>query len=318
MAVETVRVYTEDELGDPLEGVLVQFYDSGDSFVTQQYSSLVGGEAYAEVSLDGDDPTPVDYTIRMSKTGVAFDGGLGDSSKTPQSISVYSPPGASPPTSNGFTVSGQTFTRPTATDPRLCRCSGFFRDLFGRPLPNLDIHFVGLCQNEDQAPMAPLIVDGDAVLQGGQIINRTDSNGYLQVDLYRTGVYSVLLQGFETDLRRIVVPDSPSVNLIELLFPVVTSIVFDPDPLTMSVDDVVDVTVTVTATDGQVLDIADDDVTFESADRLIATTQVVDSKLRVVGIAAGSTEITAVRADDSIVTLPDEPVTYSPLSVTVS
>jgi uncharacterized protein YjdB len=86
----------------------------------------------------------------------------------------------------------------------------------------------------------------------------------------------------------------------------------------MDVDDVVDVTVTVTATDGQVLDIADDDVTFESADRSIATTQIVDSKLRVVGIAAGSTEITAVRADDSIVTLPDEPVTYSPLSVTVS
>ena len=125
MAVETVRIYTEDELGDPLEGVLVRFFDDNDAFVTQQYSSLVGGEAYAEVSLDGDDPTPVDYTIRMSKTGVAFDGGLGDSSRTPQSISVYSPPGASPPTSNGFTVVGQTFTRPTASDPRLCRCSGF-------------------------------------------------------------------------------------------------------------------------------------------------------------------------------------------------
>jgi len=318
MAVETVRIYTIDENDDPLEGVLVRFYDSVDAFVTQQYSSLVGADAYAEVGLDGADPTPIDYTIRLSKTGVAFDGALGDDSKTPQAISVYSPPGAVPPTSNGFTVRGQTFTRPVATDPRLCRCSGFFRDGMGRPLANLDVHLISLCQNVDQSPMSPLIVDGDAVLQGGAIVMRTDSNGYIQFDLYRTGAYGVLLQGFETDLRRILVPDASSVNVVELLFPVVTSITFDPDPLTMSVDDVVDVDVTVLSTDGQELDIADGDVLFTSSDTSVATIQIVDSKLRVVGVGAGVAEITAARADTSIVTLPEEPTTYAPLSVTVS
>ena len=318
MAVETVRIYTEDELGDPLVGVLVRFFDATDVFVTQQYSALVGAVAYAEVSLDGDDPVPIDYTIRMSKTGVAFDGGLGDDSKTPQSISVYSPPGLTPPTSNGFTVSGQTFTRPIATDPRLCRASGFFRDISGRPLANLDLHFIGLCQNVDQPPMSPMIVDGDAVLQGGELVTRTDSNGYLQVDLYRSGEYGVLMQGFETDLRSILVPDAPSVNLVNLLFPVVTSIVFNPDPLTLSVDDVTDVDVTVLASDGQTLNIDDGDLLFTSSDTGVVSIQVLNSKLRVVGVAAGTAEITATRADESIVTLPDEPVTYAPLSVTVS
>lgn len=318
MAVETVRIYTEDELGDPLVGVLVRFFDNADAFVTQQYSALVGAEAYAEVSLDGDDPTPIDYTIRMSKTGVAFDGGLGDDSKTPQAISVYSPPGAVPPTSNGFTVRGQTFTRPVAADPRLCRASGFFRDVSGRPLANLDFHFIGLCQNTDQPPMTPMIVDGDAVLQGGELILRTDANGYLQVDLYRTATYSVLMQGFETDLRSIKVPDAPSVNLVELLFPVVTSVEFSPDPLVLSVNSAIDIDVTILATDGQTLDISKEDLLFRSSDTGVVTVQVVEGKLRAFGVAAGTAEITAERADQSIITIPEEPTVYAPLSVTVS
>lgn len=314
---ETVRVYTVDENDDPLEGVLVRFFDSLDAFVTQNSSSLVGGEAYAEVTLDGDTPA-IDYTIRMSKTGVAFDGLLGDDSKTPQAISVYSPPGASPPTSNGFTVQGQTFVRPAATDARLCRCSGYFRDLSGRPLPSFDIQFIGTCFNEGQDPYTPAIVDGDAVLQGGRVIGRTDGDGYFEIDLYRGGHYTALLQGQETMLRQLRVPDASSANLTSLLFPVVTSVTFSPDPVSIVVDDYEDVTVTVVATDGQILDIVDNDLTFTSVDTGVASVQIVDAKLRVFGVAAGTTTITAERADTSIVTLPDEPQTYSPLAITVT
>ena len=70
MAVETVRVYTVDENSDPLEGVLVRFFDVTDIFVTQNMSALVGLEAYAEVSLDGDDPVPIacwEMTARRPK-----------------------------------------------------------------------------------------------------------------------------------------------------------------------------------------------------------------------------------------------------------
>jgi len=313
---ETVRVYTVDENADPLEGVLVRFFDSLDTFVTQNISSLVGAEAYAEVTIDGDTP-PIDYTIRLSKTGVAFDGLLGDDSRTPQAISVYSPPGASPPTSNGFTVQGQTFVRPAATDPRLCRCSGFFFDLSGRPLANLDMHFIAACFNEGQDPYSPTIVDGNAVLQGGRIITRTDSRGYFQIDLYRTGEYSVLIQGQETMLRKVKVPDASSINVVSLLFPVVTSVVFNPDPLSISVDNYVDVDVVITASDGRVLDVGDQDVTFASTDTAVASIQIVENKLRVFGVAPGVTTITAVRADTSIQTIPSEPQTYTPLSVTV-
>jgi hypothetical protein len=314
---ETVRVYTIDENDDPLAGVLVRFFNSSDLFVTQNVTVVVGVEAYCEVTLDGDDP-PVDYTIRMSKTGVAFDGSLGDDSKTPQAIEVYSPPALAPTGTNAFQVQGQTFVRPVATDPRLCRCSGFFRDLAGRPLANLDLHFIGSCMNDGQAPYSPFVVDGNAVLQGGQIITRTDRNGYLEIDLYKTGEYSVLLQGLETDLRRVIVPDQPSANLVYLLFPVVVSIVFDPDPVALLVNGYVDVDVTVLTSDGRTLDIVDGDVLFTSNDTSVASVQIVNGKLRVMGVAAGSTTVKAERADTSIVTIPSEPSSYSPLAVTVS
>ena len=163
-----------------------------------------------------------------------------------------------------------------------------------------------------------MIVDGDAVLQGGEIIARSDDDGYMEIDLYRTGHYAFIIQGFETDYRAVVVPDAPSVNIVDLLFPVITSIVFDPSPALIAVDEVLDVMVTVLSSDGQTVDIADEDLLFTSSDRAVVSCQVVDSKLRIVGIAAGSAEISAERADSSIVVIPDEPTTYEPLSVTVS
>jgi len=317
MAAETVRIYTEDESDQPLAGVLVRFFDELDLFVTQQYSALVGSDVYAEVTLDGDDP-PVDYTIRLSKLGVAFDGSLGDDSKTPQSIEIYSPASSSPTDTNNFRVQGQTFVRPTAMDPRLCRCSGFFVDHSGRPLRNLEIVFIAICYNEEQADWCPLIVDGNGVL-GNKIYTRSDARGYLSIDLFRTGEYAAMVQGLEHSRRVLKVPDQPSMNLMDLLFPVVHEVSFSPDPLGLSVGSYVDVDLTIISSDGQTLNASDQDVSFASSNTAIAITQLlVNNKLRVMGAGAGSTTIVATRSDMSIVTIPAEPVHYTPLVVTVS
>lgn len=312
-APETVRVYTVDENSDPLEGVLVRFFDGTDTFVTQQYSSLIGAESYAEVTIDGDDPA-IEYTIRLGKNTVAFDGGLGDDSKTPQSILIYSPATLSPTGTNYFQVQGQTFTRPVATDPRLCRCSGFFVDPTGQPLPNLDIHFVHRCVTDN---LNPLIVDGKAVL-GSKVFGRTDANGYFEIDLFRTGEYSALVESLENIQREIRVPNLPSANLIDILFPVVKSITFDVDPVTVAVDGYVDVTMIIVASSGSLLNSTSRDVLFESSDTSIATVQHLSSGLlRIVGVSAGSTTILATRADTTIKTIPEEDIENTPLSVTV-
>lgn len=317
MAIETTRVYAVDENNVPLEGVLVQAYDDTDSFVTQNTTVLVGLEAYAELMLDGDDPANA-YTIRLRMTGVSFDGMLGDDSKTPQSIEVYSPPAAAPTGTNYFQVQGQTHTLPTAVDPRLCRCSGYFVDMSGRPLKNLDVHFTPFCYNEDQSDLNPLIVDGRGVV-GDKVITRTDADGYLEIDLYRSAEVSALVQGFSHSRRVIRVPDAASASLLDLLFPVVSEIDFGTDPLALTEGSYADVVLTIKSSDGQILDPLDGDVVFTSSDVSVATIQLqADGTLRVMGVGAGSTTIVAKRSDTSIVTFPGQPVAYTPLGVTVT
>jgi uncharacterized protein YjdB len=306
MALETVRVYAVDENGSPLSGVLVRVFSAVGVYITQNTTAIVGGEAYAEFTLDGD-TAPVEYTIRMSKTGVAFDGLLGDDSRTPQTIGIYSPPAGSPTGTNYFQVQGQTFTRPAATDPRLCRASGFFRDVAGRPLPNIDIQFINI--------HSPLIVDGDVVL-GSKVWGRTDSDGYFVIDLYRDGEYRVNIESLDIDLRAIVVPDASSVNLISLLFPSVASVAYDPSSVTVAVGSYVDVEITITDTTGITHEFLEGDVTVTSEDASVASIEYADGKLRVTGVEAGTTTITATRDDTTIVVIP-EPV-LTTLSVTVT
>ena len=308
MGLVNVKVYAVDEDSDALAGVLVQVYDESDVFVTQNTTSLVGSDAYAEFTLNGSNPA-VDYSIRLSKTGVAFDGLLGDDSKTPQAIAVYDPPAAAPVTgTNNFQVQGQTFSRPAATDPRLCRASGFFKDASGRARPNLDIKFI--------PQFDPMIVDGDAVV-GYQVQGRTDDDGYFQIDLYRSGSYLAVLEALDDIPRDITVPDQSSVNLVYLLFPIVDSITYDPSSVSIAVDATEEVDVVIMTTSGVALDPTDGDVTFASDDNAVATAQLTgDGTLLIMGIAAGSTTITPTRADDTIVVIPE--VALSTLSVTVT
>lgn len=310
MALETIRVYSVDQDNDPLAGVLVRVFDAlGATFISQNYTAIVGSDAYCEFTLDGDDP-PISYTIRLSKTGVAFDGSLGVDNKTPQIIEVYSPPSASPSGTNWFQAKGQTFVRPVSPDPRLCRCSGFFRDITGRPLPHLNMFFRTLNQ--------PIIVDDDGVL-GSYVEGRTDSEGYFQIDLFRNGQYEVILESLEDINRDITVPDTTSANLINVLFAYVKSLVFTPDTVSVTIGDYIDVDLEILDCNGVELDPIDGDLLFTSDDTDVATCQIIigSGKLRVVGVGVGTAQITATRADTSICVVPTE-LDYTPLSVTVS
>jgi hypothetical protein len=108
------------------------------------------------------------------------------------------------------------------------------------------------------------------------------------------------------------------VNIVDLLFPVVEEVTFETNPLTVPLSTYVDLDVTVIATDGQELLLSGSDVIFESQNLGVAVVQIVDNKLRVMGSGVGTTTVTARRADTSTVTIPTQPVTYIPLSVTVS
>jgi hypothetical protein len=317
MAAETVKIYVVDQDADPVVGVLVRFFDAtGTTFITQQVTSLVGSDAVAEVTLEGDDPA-IGYTIRLSKTGVAFDGSLGSSSKSPQLISVASPPDPL----NEWDVLAVTFSRPTATNPRLCRCSGFFLDIAGRPLVNMDISFINT--------FAPAVVDGSAVM-GPEIQVRTDEDGYVELDLYRNGIYDAWVPGVcaredadgNTAIafpRTVKVPDSSSANLPDLLFPVVEAVDFGVASLSLEVLEQGSLTPVVTASDGRTLiGAALEDVIYMIDDLSIAGISTSATQVFVVGAAPGTTVLRATRKDLSVVKIPNAEITGQPLTITVT
>lgn len=306
---ETVRVYTVDQDLAALAGVLVRVFDAtGTTFITQNYSALVGLEAYAEFTLDGDVPA-IGYTIRLSKTGVAFDGALGLDSKATQAIFVYSPASAAPNGNNWFRVQGQTFVIPVSPDPRLCRCSGFFKDCSGRPYQALDMSFI--------AQFKPALVDGDAVM-GERVDLRTDEDGYAVIDLYRNGEYRVTIQSLEDFTRVVFVPDRASVNLPDLIFPVVKSIEWDPTSVTVAVDGVQEVVPTVKGSDfHELTGTALEDVKYTITDPEIATVQPLPDRLIITGRASGTTQLVASRLDETIVVIPNTGIDNDSLDITV-
>jgi hypothetical protein len=319
MASETVKVYVKDQNDDPIVGVLVRVFDSaGAVFVAEDYTVLVSGRAVADFTLDGGSPNS--YTIRLSKIGVAFDGALGDESKSPQLITIYSPPSSSPNGTNDFEVVGQTFALPVATDLRLCRASGFFKDPAGRPLPGLDITFIN--------QFKPALVDGYGVMSA-KVDLRSDEDGYVEVDLYRNGEYRAMVESIEAPSsddtgsiifeRKVMIPDRSSVNINDLLFPIVKSISFDPDPIFLPAGTSLDITTLVTSSDFQVLvGTAFEDIIYDTDDKDIAVVTALVDKLVLVGVAPGTTNLTAVRKDQTIVFIPWTGITGSPILVTVT
>jgi len=306
---ELVKIYTTDELGAALAGVMVRAYDStGTTLITQNQSSLVGSDAIAELTIPVTS-SPREIQLRLSKTGVAFDGTLGVSSKTPQKADIYSPPAGAPTGKNDFTVQGQTFTRPAATDPLLCRCSMFFRDARLQPRKG---QILVLAPLEE-----PALVAGDALAMT-KITLKSDKDGYVQTDLVRGARMLAYTRGLDDVARTIVVPDAPSANLADMLFPVVARVTFTPATLSLQVGETKDLTPVVVSSSGLILSgAALEDVEY-TTDADVAAGSSDGTKLSITGVAAGTTQVDVLRKDTSVITTPSVPVVYTPPLITVT
>lgn len=295
---ENVDVYIKDDTPSaaPVEGVVVRVYDeTGTTYFTQQTSDANGHVAMLL-------PSGYAFSLRFYKFQVTI--------TNPQLIEVQDQdlPDSTP---NVFDVNAHVFTPPEATDPRLCRCSGFFRKVNGDPQPSVDIHIIG--------KFDPILLEDDAVLNE-RVSLRTDSDGFIQVDLIRFAEYDVTVEGFEDCLRTIRTPDRPSSNFPDLLFPVVSSIFFGQSPpYTLIVGGTLTLVPSVYSSSGRLLDgTAQYDLHWTTSDENVAVLSVTETELVLEGRAAGSVELTAERLDTSIVRIPDTPIQGVPVTVTVT
>lgn len=290
MSFEAADIYVKNPVGDPVEGVLVKVYnDFGDVFFTQ---AITDADGRAGLLLE-----TLVYSLRFYKFQVGF--------IQPQLISVLPAPAG-----NVFDVVAEPFEMPIATDPRFCRCSGFFRDIAGAPKQYLDMNFM--------SEFNPIVLDDSAVVDESRNI-RTDQKGYAQIDLIRGGIYYVRVEAMGgNQLRCVHVPDQASANLPDLLFPVVERVTFDPLPTSLVAGSELEVMPTIYDSGGwPLVGTALADVRWGSDDETVMTVIADADKLTIRALAAGVANITASRQDSSIIRIPDTPIEGVPQEVTV-
>ncbi len=295
MSYEAVNVFVQKSDTTAIAGVVVKaFNQAGTVVFDQQTTSAEGVAAFLLES-------GITYQLRFFKQQVSI--------PNPQYITVQVTP--TEVANNDFNVTGQIIAPPTATDPRLCRLSGYFKRPNGAPAPNVDIHFI--------VRFEPLLLDGAAMLTE-RVHTRTDKNGYAELDLVRFAKYDVTVQGFEDLVRVIGVPDAPSANLPDVLFPVVASVSFDPiGPYTVATGQEIILVPTVLASSGLELDgTALEDVTWRSSNADVLALSATATTLILRGVAPGTAQITAERVNNSILRIPDTGIAGQPVTVTVT
>lgn len=294
----TLTLTDDDPAETPVEGVVVRVFDStGINFIMQGTTDAQGQVVFNLLA-------PVSYQARYFKPKFSL--------YPVQNFSVLEAPVA--PDTNEFLVKGHVFKPPEAVHPRLCRCSGFFLKPNGAPAPNHDLQFI--------AKFDPILFEGDAMLKE-RVSGRTDDSGYFEVDLVRCGKYDVTVEGFEDQLRCITVPDYPSSNLPDLLFPVIERVDLDPPgpyAIGIGVANEIEITPTVWSSSGlQLPGTALVDVLWRISDTNVASVEATATKLILRGLAVGTAELQALRADSSIIRIPNTPVQGDvPAAISVS
>lgn len=291
MSYEAVDVYVKNQFGDGITGVIVKvFSPSGGVFYTQQITDDDGRAGFLLSTQQ--------YSMRFFKFNATF--------SMPQLFTVLEAPA-----SNVFDVVGETFVLPTASDARLCRCTGFFRNPDGSPRSFLDMHFY--------PEFSPIVLEGSAVTPKKMAI-RTDEQGRAQIDLIRGGCYRVTLEGLDHEERFVRVPDLAGTNLSNVLYAVVDRVSFDPPgPWTLAAGTELEVTPTVYDSAGVTLHgTGQNDVDWSISDTNLGSVSVGEFKLTLRASSVGSLELRAVRNDQSIIRIPNAAVEGQPVPITIT
>lgn len=286
MSYQNVDVYLKErQTGAPVEGVLVRVLSEDGNVIYTEASTDSQGRASFLLLVRA-------YSLRFYKFQTAI--------QQPQVISLAEgAPGVV--VQNQYNVYAESVVPPVASDVRLCRASGFFRDITGAPHRNLDIFFVG--------EFAPVLLDGAGVLSERRAI-RTDARGYACTDLIRCAIYSATVEGYEDSIRTIKVPDAPSVSLPALLFPTVESVYFDlPSPWSLSVGSEFTLHPTVVTSSKVTTEGADQqNVLWSVEDPTVAEiVSFQENSIVLQGLSSGTTKLLARRSDLSVMTIPFVP-----------
>jgi hypothetical protein len=304
MVGQLVTFSVKDDQGtpQPVEGVGIRVFTGADAFITALETDAAGE---AELVLDGSASPGTGYIVRLTPaSGYTMQNG------PTQTFNVLDP--VSPPDTNtfDFTVASPSAV-PTSPDPDMCRVSGYFIDSSKRPIDNLslifhpregypDVALSGVPYSGEPSAISGMVVASDRRVN-------TDSDGYVEFDLPRGGVFDLFVQGMDagdtTLLAEVIIPDAAGVDILEVLYPYVTELTYATDTVAVAIDGAVTLGVTAVASNGQdVSSVIGDLIEFSVDDEDVALVEVVDGVLTITGVAAGVVTLSAERITGTVAT----------------
>lgn len=302
-------IKNDDAIPEPLEDVVVTVFDPANQLQVAGQGQT-DSDGRISFTLPGTEDPGKQYEVRLFKLGISFG--------RQKLVSIVEPSEEA----QIFDVVGTAWTLPQASDPRLCRCTGRFLGLNGQPLADLPVFVLAKVEAGFQVPK---VVDGNMVA-AQKIMVRTDADGRVSVDLYRTGEYFATFANEEDKLWNLKVPDRSSVNLIDLIHPFPVSLAWNSDvapdnSLALAVGEQVDVPVEVLFSDFEVFSegIASW-IRFDSLDTGIAVVVLSQDRAVIRGVAPGTCSISASCRDPEAlpIHIPVPSLSSPLLSVTVT
>lgn len=304
MADVTIHLQDPADGDAPVNDVLVRVYDSTNTNLITQGTTGAGAFADGDVVFNLAAATYV-MRLSMSAPGYAFPGG-GHQQFVVTGV----------PADDVFDVDVDLFAHPSAIDGNYCRCSGYLKTVDGLAAAGAAISIYR--QNR------PHLIGSAAVITE-RVDVRADKDGYAQVDLVRDGIYRAVTLGYPDVDLEFRVPSLTGANLSDVIFPYVTGLDSPDAPITVAAGAYVDVDLNIVYRSGLSLAIGEFDtlpVSLSVANVALASISIVDDKLRITGLSAGSTTVEATRAvedtDAATVILPDPGPIVSNVAVTVT
>jgi hypothetical protein len=282
----------------PVEGVTFCIFSYPEDAFLAELESDEDGEA--QLVLDGL-PAGKEYLVRVT-TPVGY---LGPPTR---SISVVDPLGT-----GGTNIFDFVATLPSAVpvSPNIymCRLSGYFYDPSLSPLRGLTLMFHPRegypTKVISGSPFSgdPTIVNGFIVASEKRVV--TDSLGYVEFDLPRTGIFDVYASGLDagdhTLLVPVYIPDVAGISIHEVLFPYLTQVTYSTSVVTLAVGESEEVEVELTASNYQPITSADHlnalvAFTLDDSNKAVVAV-TAEGKLLITAVEVGSATLSVARVD---------------------
>lgn len=324
MALEDVTVYVETTTGNAVNGVYVGLHDSSTKTkLAFAYSNVAGSVTFPAVESTTNSGV---YELRIAPP---FPADITNGNV--QNITVLTAPVA--PLQNSFTLKVTPEALPTAVNPRLCRCSGYFVDSTGAALNGVSLHFMEEKLPQLQYVASPSDYETTVIVPSKRSVITTKStssgkDGYASIDLYRDGTYTLFMEGFDNAPRTVQIPDSSAANISDVLFPVVSTVEYTEGGVKLAPTASPSVAVTVGASKELAFEVllrsgvvaSAGEVTFTSGDATLVKVSADATGKTVVltGLIAGQTTVTVSRSSTEGIKVNPIPELVGNLTVTVN